>query len=233
MPEVFEYQFEPDVLAMTTRRTRIRACRQLVPGRRSVRRLRLRAPVAHRLARRVDRRGGLLRSSRLTCSTGSICRRFIRSRVRESWSSAGALPSKILFLASGLAVMRLYEHEWNIPWPGDPRLALGHFARMVGSDSMRASTPCGSSSARPTRGARAVIARSAFLRHRHEPAGTVRRPFRRSSSFASGRSKAPTISTWYSWCRPASTPRSAATPATPVRWRGSWPSVCDTPDSAP
>ncbi len=27
--------------------------------------------------------------------------------------------------------MRLFEHEWDIPWPSDPRLALGHFARMV------------------------------------------------------------------------------------------------------
>jgi uncharacterized protein DUF3326 len=27
--------------------------------------------------------------------------------------------------------MRLYEHEWDFPWPGDPHDALGHFARMV------------------------------------------------------------------------------------------------------
>ncbi len=27
--------------------------------------------------------------------------------------------------------MRLYEHEWDFPWPSSPRDALGHFGGMV------------------------------------------------------------------------------------------------------
>src|SRR5690348_11931987 len=47
-------------------------------------------------------------------------------------SSGSDTPMKTSPGASGPVPMRLFEHEWELPWPREPRDLLGHFARIVG-----------------------------------------------------------------------------------------------------
>ena len=59
----------------------------------------------------------------------------------RSDACAGNLLTKILSLDSEPALMRLYEHEWDLPWPSAPRDALRPLRRMVGERLGRRRNP--------------------------------------------------------------------------------------------
>ena len=76
--------------------------------------------------------------------------------------SAGALHTKILSLASGPAAMRLYEHEWDFPWPSAPGTPSAISPGWCRNAWETGRSPFGSSSARAILPPGAATARSAF-----------------------------------------------------------------------
>ena len=115
-PEIFEYQFEPDVAGHDDdgEYEYLLAGSTCLAGDVMGEYAFARAP-AGRLARRADRTSGPIRWSRPTCSTGSISRRSILSPPKARLGPAPAVYLPRLCLSGpGLVAMRLYEREWTI-----------------------------------------------------------------------------------------------------------------------